>query len=111
MPNYFSRTALLLAIPELKQLAPERYTVLIAQAERTGFTTQLSHWRAVLAGLALCLFWWLAPGAFGAGHFFADFFASLALGSLCLFAVDYWYLRILRTAVLAQLQTLNGDSK
>ena len=51
MPNYFSRTALLLAIPELKQLAPERYPELIAQAERASFTTQGQHWRAVLAQL------------------------------------------------------------
>lgn len=107
MPNYFSLNALVLAIPELRKVAPEHYAGLIAAAEKTAFTTQLSHWRAVLAGLAMC---WLyfGPTSFKTGQFWADMLAGVALFSLIWFAADFWYLRILRKAVLAQLPVANA---
>ncbi|MBI3283554.1 MAG: hypothetical protein HYZ65_01700 [Burkholderiales bacterium] len=103
MPNYFSLNALLLAIPELRKVAPEHYASLIAAAEKTAFTTHLSHWRAVLAGLAMC---WLyfGPTSFKTGQFWADMLAGFGLFCLVCFAADCWYLRILRKSVLTLLR-------
>lgn len=103
MINTFGTSAILFAIPELKSVAPLHYPRLLAEAEKTSFSTQWSHWRAVFVGILVCLFYIFPSKISPDGSFMLVTFAQVGLAWIILFFCDYFYLRILRNAVLAEL--------
>jgi hypothetical protein len=103
MINTFGISAVLSAIPELKSVAPAHYPRLLADAEKTSFSTQWSHWRAVFVGILVCIFYIFPSTTSSGGSFMLQTFVQLGFAWIILFFCDYFYLRILRNAVLAEL--------
>lgn len=103
MINTFSISAVLSAIPELRSVAPEHYPRLLAEAEKASFSTQWSHWRAVFVGVLVCILYIFLPTNSSGGSFILHAFAQVGFAWIILFFCDYFYLRILRNAVLAEL--------
>ena len=103
MLKTYSISAVLYAIPELKSVAPEHYPRLLAEAEKNSFSTQWSHWRAVFVGILVCLFYFFLPTTSSGGSFMLRTFAPAGFAWVILFFCDYFYLRILRNAVLAEM--------
>ncbi|MDE2428581.1 MAG: hypothetical protein KGM99_07635 [Burkholderiales bacterium] len=95
--------AALMAIPELKAIPPAQYAHLFAEAESKSFSTPMRHWRAVLVGGLVCLFYFLLPSLRVPGSFFLGLFATAGFAVIMFFICDYLYMKILRNAVLAQI--------
>lgn len=97
--NRYLNDSILKAIPELIEIAPQRYQALLEAAEQSAFHSQRRHWRAVASGAIYIL-------AFVAFMYDSQTFGLLTmvtLGFSLQLLADHLYLRTLRPAVLALL--------
>jgi hypothetical protein len=85
MINTFGISAVLSAIPELKSVAPAHYPRLLADAEKTSFSTQWSHWRAVFVGILVCIFYIFPSTTSSGGSFMLQTFVQLGFAWIILF--------------------------
>jgi hypothetical protein len=105
MHNYSSTTVLLMAIPELKEIAPRHYEEILDQAKQDRSAIPWSRLSALALGCAALYFWF----QFGSGRHLQDesiwsaIFINLGLIYVFDGIVEYCMLRMLRDKVLAQL--------
>ncbi|MCH8618108.1 hypothetical protein [Undibacterium sp. TS12] len=99
----FSTDILLMAVPELKEVAPKHYATLVQQAEQATFKTSKPYWREVLivltAFMSIYIFGKIvAPDSLWISGVFTviSLFASALL-------VDLLYFRRLKKAIIARL--------
>jgi hypothetical protein len=105
MRNYSSTTILLMAIPELKTIAPQHYEHILALAKQDRSALPWSRFSALALGCVALYFWF----QFGAGRQLQDesiwsaIFINLGIFSLVDSVLEYAMLRMDRDKVLAQL--------
>ncbi|MFZ6748742.1 hypothetical protein [Undibacterium sp. Ren11W] len=105
MPNYSSTTVLLMAIPELKSIAPQHYEDILILAKQDRSAIPWSRFSALAIGGVAVYLWF----QFGAGRQLQDesiwfaIFINMGLFLIVGNIVEFCLLSMLRDKVVAQL--------
>ncbi|MFZ6757552.1 hypothetical protein ACO0K9_10035 [Undibacterium sp. Ji50W] len=99
----FSTDALLLAVPELKDVAPKHYQELIYQAEQATSKTRKPFWRELMIGLTLFMTVYLSTQLLGSSSIWVSGVVTFASTLTSIFVIDLLYFRKLKPAIIARL--------
>ncbi len=110
MQNY-STDALLLAVPELKDVAPKHYPELILLAAQATFKTRKPFWREFMTGLTIFAAIYLSNRIATPDSIWISCILTGAIAVASMFAIDLVYFRKLKPAIIDRLAKIKVGKK
>ncbi len=107
----FSTDALLLAVPELKDVAPKHYPELVLLAAQKTFKTRKPFWREFMTGLTIFAAVYLSNRVAAPDSIWISCVLTVGLALVSMFAIDLVYFRKLKPAIIDRLAKIKLGTK
>lgn len=104
----FSTDVLLLAVPELKDVAPKHYAELIYQAELATLKTRKPFWREFMIAMTMFMSVYFANRIFAPESIWISAMLTVAISLCSVLVIDLIYFRKLKPAIIARLAKIKA---